>query len=202
MEQIANYMATLGRIAKETRCRIDGVGCTIDPTLFGLVDDRLIGVAVRREDSDVGPASVKRFAEAAALMRAGWSVNGVGLLTEAFVGVGPAEDVDDPAAAFAAGNPDVHECLLAIAAADDGEALVCALPFRYALGRRIVWQPPLQATNAPPRDAVAILDVFDRALTGATVPMPPDTEAAVQAIAEIIAEAGFAVQTFADVEIV
>jgi hypothetical protein len=201
VEDITSYVAGLGRWAKEQRCRVDGVGCDVAPALFGLVEDRLIGVAVLHEPRTEAYGQFRQVAEAAALMRAGWSVNGLALLCEAFVGVGDAEQVDDLRAEFAAGNRDVHECVLVVVAAEDGEAVVAALPYRYGLGRQIVWGEPLRPTEVPPRSAVGYLDLFDRALDGHTVPMPPDTEAAVHAIAEVISEAGFVVRTFSDVEV-
>ena len=200
-ERLADYVAALARIEKETRCRIDGVGAAVVPTLFGCVETQLIGLAALAESSSMSfDDALGRFATSAALMRAGWSADAFVLICEAFVGVGAAEDMADLAGAFASGNTDVHECLLTIAVTTGGESIVLAFPYRYELGRRIIWQPPLDASVLP-SEAVVYLAMLDRALEGQTVPMPPDTEAAVNAIAEIISESGFLVQTFANIEI-
>jgi hypothetical protein len=188
-------VADLGRLAKETLCRVDGVGVDLIPTLFAAHGGQLIGTATVLEDPEATAESqFTRASEAAALMRVGWSADAMCLLTEAFVGVGPAQELDNLAVAFAAGNPDVHECLFLIASTVD-EVVACALPYRYALGRTIDWDPPLGETALP--GAVGpYITMFQNIFAADPVPPPADWAAAVEAIAECVREVGFAVETF------
>ena len=92
---LVGYIAELGRLAKEIRCRIDGVGADLIPTLFAVHDGYLVGTATALDDPDATAESqFSHASEAAALMRVGWSADGLCLLTEAFVGVGPAQDLE------------------------------------------------------------------------------------------------------------
>lgn len=197
---LVEYVAGLGRIAKEVRCQIDGIGVDLAPTLFGAHEIQLIGTATIHQDPhDVG-RQYQQFSEAAALMRTGWSVTGLALLCEAFVGVGAAAGGDHLASEFANGNPDVHECLLIVGADDTTDAIVCALPYRYEVGRKVVWGEPLSEA-AVPTTAGPYLLMLARMFEARPVPMPQDTEAAINAIADVIAAVGFVVQTFDDVDV-
>lgn len=133
-------------------------------------------------------------------MRTGWSADGLALLFEAFVGVGPARDGENLAVEFANGNEHVHECLLVIAADDQDDAIVCALPYRYGLGRTITWGDPLSEA-AVPATAGPYLLMLSRVMEATKVPMPADTEAAIASVADMIADVGFVVQTFDDVDV-
>jgi hypothetical protein len=135
------FVADLVSEAKETLVSVDGIGSDLAPAVFAFgADGVCLGWAQMESGSMDLDDQFERLAGVSALLRSGWHCFGVLFCVEGFVHLGGGAGGDvSLVELFAAGDRDVEECLSLVYGDEFGEVLVCSLPYRQELGRRVVW---------------------------------------------------------------
>jgi hypothetical protein len=182
------------RLAKSEAVAQDGIGEDVAFSLMVWRDEGL--TAVCQLDADLSDETaderLRRTIEIAAICRRGFDATAFTFVTEGYCATDPdAVDSETPLATQFVTNRDVSECLT-ITHVESGNTYLLALPYRYDVGRKVVWSAPLRyvAHNSPTDFTVAMTEVLMMETEQPWV----DEETWRDLVAEDVARWGFHVQ--------
>lgn len=131
-------------IAKAYEVKAEGIGEDLRLNLFAWNDHHLVASAQLVQDFDTRVERLGAVAVAAQVLRAGFHADTFTLIMEGFCALDTNTDVlgADLARAFAAGDPNIKECLVGLNVNID-QAHIALTPYTYQVGRIVDFLPPI-----------------------------------------------------------
>jgi hypothetical protein len=188
-------MALVGhasRMAKQVTVRDDGIGEDINFSLMVWRDNKLTAVCQLDADlMDEHPDErLIRTIEVAAICRRGFDATAFTFVTEGYCATDP--NVIDPNVPLSdqfVANQHIQECLT-LTHVEAGNIYLNALPYKYDVGRKVLWQAPLTYTYQPEQANQFLASLTEILLKDADEPFL-DEETWRDLVAEDVARWGF-----------
>ena len=196
IEKIA-LVAAATRVAKETTIKEEGIGEDLPFSLMVWREASLTAICqLDGELRDEHPGErLIRTVEAAAACRWGFDATAFTFVTEGYCATDPTVvDARVSLAAQFVENHDVQECLT-VTHIEAGNVYLAAWPYRYELGRRVVWGDPLRYEPTRPGTNQFLSSMVEILLKDMVeAPFIDDREAWNDLVAQDVARWGFHVR--------
>ena len=189
--------AAATKVAKQETVALEGIGEDIPFSLMAWREGVL--TAICQLDPDFGDETpeerLMRTVEAAAVCRRGFDVTAFTFVTEGYCATDPTVvDARVSLAAQFVENHDVQECLT-VTHIEAGNVYLAAWPYRYELGRRVVWGDPLRYEPTRPGTNQFLSSMVEILLKDMVeAPFIDDREAWNDLVAQDVARWGFHVR--------
>ena len=191
-EKIALAIAS-AKVAKAVTVKEDGIGEDIPFCLLVWREETLTAIAQLDEalrDEQPGERLI-RTVEAAAICRRGFDASAFTFVTEGFCATDPTlVDPDVPLAEQFVANQEVRECLT-LTHLEAGNVYLAALPYRYDVGRVVLWDDDLRYEPTWPGSNQFLVSMSEILLRERFLPAPVDDPTWRDVVAEDVSRWGF-----------
>lgn len=137
------------KVAKQFTVMEDGIGEDLCYNVMGWKDHSLTSIFQLKREFATDPSRLTRTLDAIAVARFGFDIDAVTFIAEGYCAMDP-EKVDHtrPLSEQFVDNHEIRECIT-VTHIEDGVTEIVALPYSYAIPRRVQWSQPLRYPTHP-----------------------------------------------------